>query len=310
MFFLTALAIPQIKGTRNALDLLVVVDITGSMNTRDYTVKGEPVSRLDFVKTALRQMLANLPCQSHLALGIFSERRVFLLFDPVEVCANFAAPDGTMAALDWREAWDGDSHISVGLDRAIALAADLHTDLVFMTDGQEAPPLPPVSRPAFESKPGTIKGLIVGVGGYELSPIPKFDKQGRETGFYGEHDVLQESRFGLAPAGSENREGYNPRNAPFGAMKGGGSEHLSSVREAYLTELADNTGLSYSHLADESALRDALQKAATPHKTEVLLDRRPLFAAFGLICLVLVYAMMPLLSRMRVYFKKAKPGVR
>ncbi len=41
----------------------------------------------------------------------------------------------------WREAWEGDSHIASGLYRAIDMAKDLNSNLVFITDGKEAPPL-------------------------------------------------------------------------------------------------------------------------------------------------------------------------
>jgi mxaL protein len=289
---------PPGRALRNSVDFLLVVDITGSMNTRDYSEGGETESRLDMVKKVARRALADLPCQSRLSLAIFAERRVFLLLNPIELCKNFAPIDGALAALNWREGWEGDSHIASGLYRAVALSHDLHTDLVFMTDGQEAPPLPWSGGPAFEGEPGEVKGLIVGVGGYALSPIPKYDDNGRETGFYRPDDVLQESRFGLPPPGAEQRSGYNARNAPFGDAHVEGNEHLSSVKEPYLKELAQKTGLAYIHLVGEPEFVSALRAHATPHPVNAIVERAPIFSAFGLICLGCVYAI-PLLRMLK-----------
>ncbi|WP_238279581.1 VWA domain-containing protein, partial [Methylobacterium goesingense] len=192
--------------TRDGVAVLAVVDITGSMNVRDYAdPDGQPASRLETAKAALRDLVAGLPCGSRFALGLFTERRPFLLFTPIETCAGFAPIDGALEAIDWRMAWEGDSRISAGLFRSIALAEELGTDLVFITDGQEAPPLPSSGGPAFEGKAGAVKGLIVGAGAAGLSPIPRFNDRGRETGFYRADEVQQENRFGPPPADAESR---------------------------------------------------------------------------------------------------------
>jgi mxaL protein len=291
--FGAALVLPPVKQRRDSYDVLFVVDITGSMNTRDYTQNGRPIARLEYIKGILRQTLIAMPCQSRIAIGIFTERRIFLLFDPIGVCANFSPIMGTISALNWRESWEGDSHIASGFYRAIDLAHDLRADLVFMTDGQEAPPLPWNGGPAFDGKPGTVKGMIVGVGGYALSPIPKYDKDGREIGFYGEHDVLQESRFGIPPPDAANRPGYNARNAPFGDVQMNNNEHLSSVREPYLKSLGQKSGMAYTHLTDAPAFVTSLRAHATPHPATVMASRAPAVGALGLACLACTYLFLP-----------------
>jgi len=290
---LLALAAPSATIERRSFDTLVVTDITGSMNTRDYSVDGRPVARLEFVKTALRDLLAELPCGSRLGLAVFSERRSFLLFEPVEVCANFAPIAGAIDSLDWRMAWEGDSRIAAGLFRAIDLSGELKTNLIFLTDGQEAPPLPFSGPPPFEARAGEVRGLIVGVGGYELSPIPKFDENGREIGFYGVEDVPHDNRFGLPPPGAEQREGYNARNAPFGAAVAVGVEHLSSVREPYLKSLAEKTGLSYAHLVDGPQILDAFEAAAAPQIRSAEFSLRPPLGAAASALLMVLFILLP-----------------
>jgi mxaL protein len=299
LFFVAALIVPPAREQANAVDVLFAVDITGSMNTRDYSENGHPVSRLDHIKAVLGQTLADMPCQSRVAVALFAERRIFLLFNPIEVCSNFSPIMGAISALDWREGWEGDSHIAEGLYKAIAVADDLHSDLVFMTDGQEAPPLPWSGGPTFDGKPGAVKGLVTGVGGYALSPIPKYDNNGNEVGFYGEDDVLQESRFGIPPPDAVNRPGYNARNAPFGDVHVNNNEHLSSVREPYLKGLAQRTGMTYAHLTDAADFIDALKAHARPHPVYVKVSRGPIMAGLGIACLAGVYLFIPLLAWLR-----------
>ncbi len=301
---LIALAAPLASIERRSFDTLVVVDITGSMNTRDYSVAGRPVSRLDFVKSTLRDFVSGLPCASRVGLGVFSERRSFLLFEPIEVCANYAPLAGAIDALDWRMAWEGDSRIAAGLFRAIDNARELDTNLVFFTDGQEAPPLPFSGPPPFEGRAGEVRGLIVGTGGYELSPIPKFDDHGREVGFYGSEDVPHDNRFGLPPPGSEQREGYNARNAPFGAAVAVGVEHLSSVRESYLQSLSEKTGLSYAHLADSGRLLNAFESAATPQYRAFALSLRPALGMSAAALLISLYILLPVFEKLRATRKR------
>jgi len=293
LLVLTALVVPPLPLTRDGVQVLAVVDITGSMNVRDYSASGQPQSRLEAAKAALRHLLAGLPCGSRFALGLFTERRPFLLFAPVEVCDGFAPIDGALAALDWRMAWEADSRVSAGLYRAVEMAAEIGTDLVFITDGQEAPPLPRGQTPPFEGRPGAVRGLIVGAGGYALAPIPKFSDRGREIGFYAESEVQQENRFGPPPADAESREGYNPRNAPFGAAAAQGSEHLSSVREDHLKDLANRTGLAYAHLDGPASLDAPLRAAATARPVPGRFDLRPFLGATALLLVLAAFTAAP-----------------
>jgi mxaL protein len=281
--------VSKVKRERDVYDILAVVDVTGSMLVRDMT-GDKAANRIDAAKKALHELLAALPCQSKLGLGIFTERRSFVLVDPVEVCENFAPLSGSIAGLDWRMAWEGDSMVTKGLHNAIDLAAPVNADIVFLTDGQEAPPLPPGSGPpAFEGKPGQVMGLVVGMGARTKSPIPKFDDEGRETGSYGPDDVPQENRTGPPPPDAESRPGYHPKFAPFGSEPPKGDEHLSSVRFEHLTAIAKQAGLAYVELAQNSNLMTAIAQHAHAKSTTVDVDLRPFTAALALMCLIAAY---------------------
>lgn len=284
-----ALVAPRVERMRPARDILAVVDVTGSMNVRDEVLEGEATSRLAMSKRGVRALLAALPCGSRLGLGIFTERRSFLLFEPAEVCSNFAALDGAIGALDWRMAWEGDSYVARGLHSGIALAEGVGADLVFLTDGHEAPPLAGDALPDFEGRPGEVRGLIVGVGGPDPVPIPKFDEDGREVGFYGEMDVPQENRSGPPPEDAHMREGWNPRNAPWGGEAARGTEHLSALREAHLQALSAQTGLGYVRLDAIRALPGEVLAATRARPIATQVDTAPLAGALALVALLALY---------------------
>jgi mxaL protein len=276
---------------RPIVDAVAIVDITGSMNTRDMGNPHGSETRLDAAKQALIDMIPDLPCRSRLGLGIFTERRSFLLFEPVEVCENYDALSGAISGLDWRMAWQGDSWIAKGLYSAIDVASALNSNLIFLTDGQEAPPTPYTGTPEFEGKVGAVKGLIVGVGGSESVPIPKFDDEGHQIGVYGPEDVEQENRVGPPPPGMETREGYNARNAPWGGEAAVGNEHMTSVKTAHLEELAAKTGLNYAELQKTGNLSGPLQAAARTRIVSVATNLAYIPAALALLITLLAYAL-------------------
>lgn len=272
-------------------DALVVVDITGSMNTRDMGDPHGSQNRLEAARQAVADLLETLPCQSKLGLGVFTERQSFLLFEPVEICGNYDALKGALSELDWRMAWAGDSYIAKGLYSAIGLASDLKSDVIFLTDGHEAPPLPFTGVPPFEGEKGAVHGIVVGVGSPDKSPIPKHDDEGRETGVYGPSDVPQDNRIGAAPPDAEQREGYNARNAPFGAVPAQGDEHLSSVRTAHLQDLAARTGLTYVELQKTPALAGPLLAAAKQRLVSARTNFAYVPAALALLLAALIYVL-------------------
>ena len=290
---LTALAllVPRIQMTRNVYDVVAIVDLTKSMITRDMHVNGKDADRLDAAKRALTRLLADMPCQSRLGLGIFTERRSFLLFNPVEVCQNFAPVETAIQSLDWRMAWEGDSMVTSGIYSAMHVAEDLGADLVFLTDGHEAPPLPPGGgMPDYEGEIGKVRGLLLGVGGRDKVPLPKIDDDGNEIGHYGHDDLPQENRSGAPPPDAHLRPGWHPKWAPFGTDPPKGDEHLAYVRSEYLEKLAAKTGLTHVDLIDTPNLLPAVSAHARPRPVEVWVDIRPIPAALALLLLVALYA--------------------
>jgi len=280
---------------RARFDHVIVLDITQSMDVQDEVLDGKPISRLLYAKHALRQALLRLPCGSKIGWGVFTEYRSFLLFEPVEVCANLSELRSTLAHIDGRMAWSGNSEIAKGLHSGIAMARQLpgSPSLVFVTDGQEAPPLSPQHRPSFDDKPGDVAGVIVGVGDVRPSPIPKSDPSGRPLGFWQADEVAQTDLYGAGRGASLSGERMTEDAAAAPAPALGatpGSEHLSALREPYLRLLGRERGLAFVRLDSPEALIAALTAPALAKPTAVRADGRIVFAWLALGLLLARYA--------------------
>ena len=277
---------PSVPMQRALFDHVIVLDITQSMNVRDTLIDGKPAARLDFAKHALRQSLTEMPCGSKVGWGIFTEYRSLLLLAPLEVCANLGELRASLARIDGRMAWTGNSEITKGLYAGISIAKQLpeHPDLVFISDGQEAPPLNPRNRPAFGGKPGEVDGLVLGVGALLPSPIPKIDPAGRALGFWKADEVMQRDPRSQGRGGTGEAmvgEAVDDRVA------GAGSEHLSALREAHLRLLAGDTGLGYHHLVDADTFIAALTAPALARPVPARFELGPWLAGLALLLLLL-----------------------
>lgn len=294
-----AVVLPDLPFPGKKFDYFMLVDITRSMNVRDYqAADGEPVSRLDKVKADMLASIRELPCGSRVGLGIFTERTPTLLYTPVEICRDFTELQETINRLDWRMAWVADSNIMLALANSIELMRQVRLDdsiLLFFTDGHEAPPMNPRYQPDLqELQQGSdetrspVKGIIIGTGATALSRIPKYDEDGNQIGYYTAEDVPHNTTFGL-PEDPDKIEGYVPRNAPWGQNQQTGNEHLSSVRIGYLQDLAGQAGLHFHHLQTQDALLNAMQHPdfARPQRRKTDLSAIP--ASLSLLLLAIAY---------------------
>ena len=280
---------PGIEVEQALFEHVIVIDVTQSMNVQDELVDGRPASRLVFAKRALARSLRELPCGSKVGWAVFTEYRAFLLLAPIEVCGGLVELQSTLGRIDGQMAWSGNSEVAKGLHSGLGIARLLPNkpSLVFVTDGHEAPPLNPKHRPSFEDKPGEVPGLLVGVGGLVPLPIPKTDPSGRPLGFWGADEVAQSDVYSEG-RGTSVREKFVDDDKPVSALPGAtpGSEHLSSLREAYLRLLAHEQGLGYHRLLDGDGLAQALTAPALARPVSAQADLRPWLAGLAL-CLLL-----------------------
>jgi mxaL protein len=286
---LLALERPSVLMARPVHRYLVVLDITESMNVRDAGAGAAPTTRLALAKEGVARALLGLRCGSEVGLALFAEHRALVLFAPVEVCEHYGVIRSMLAGLDWRLAWRGGSEIARGLDSSMRATAALGapTRLVFISDGHEAPPVDARLRRHLQDDAGIAQGLIVGVGGDRLTPIPRLDEDGALVAFWAADVVQQVDNYSLGRHTSERGEQMAGVDAgDLRARIARGTEHLSSLREGYLKELARESGLEYRRAATAGQLSDILRERRYAHAREVPVDPRALLALAGLALLI------------------------
>ncbi|MBP0595617.1 VWA domain-containing protein [Paraburkholderia sp. LEh10] len=270
----SAVWLPPVGFTRPVFRYVVTFDITQSMDVEDIAMGGKPVSRIDFAKAAMADALQRLPCGSEIGWSVFTNQRSLLLLAPVEVCGNY---DGLLASLDQisgKMRWVNSSVIAQGgLYSAIRAAAELGrgTDVVFITDGQEAPPVAPNETTVRDIPQGLVHGWLIGVGGDQPAPIPKTDANGVRTGYWRADEVRQVQPAPGASGAAAATESH---------------EELSELRETYLEAVANHLGFGYRRLVAPESLRAPLTDARFAHPIPVATDIRWIPAALALVLLV------------------------
>jgi mxaL protein len=278
ILIMAALWLPKIPRDVKVMDALFVVDITDSMNVEDVSMGGESVSRLDWTKEFLRQTLLEMPCGSHAGLAIFSEARSLILMNPVEVCDTYHDLVQMLGQLNTYMAWARSSEVSKATYTAIkqAKSIDPQPTVVFITDGHEAPPVHESLFPKFPGKPGEVHGLMVGVGGEDLLPIPKTNEDGVIDGVWGVNDVMHQDVYAsLQGGGNQNK----PR-----------TEHLSSQKVAHLETLAHRVGFGLmSSPTKPQLLVKAIEDEAVTRKQRIDYDFYPLLSLLALVLMLSMF---------------------
>jgi mxaL protein len=266
---LLAWAMPTFNRSRATYDYLVVFDITQSMNVADYMLGEAPASRLAYAREATRRALRDLPCGSRVGWGAFAEYRTVLLLAPIEVCAHYSDLLASLDRIDGRMRWGEASEVWKGVLWAIRAAKETRgaPNVIFLSDGHEAPPLGAGAHPLFDDvKPGDVRGWLIGVGGYTPQPIPRTDDEGKLIGYWRAEDVMQTD---ASDDGGPSRE------------------HMSALRERHLRALAKEVGFEYARLAGPASLSDAMRdpRFARPRSVPIDLYWLPVAAALMLLAL-------------------------
>jgi mxaL protein len=291
-----ATTVSTFRVSQNTFRYLFVLDITQSMNVADMELDSRSATRFDFAKSAVETALRNLPCGSEAGLGIFTAHRSFVMFTPVEICEHYRALSQMLRKIDWRMAWTARSEVAKGLYSAIEGTVQIQTDarLVFLTDGHEAPPLNRSIRPPMRAEPGAVIGLIAGIGGLVPSRIPHLDDKGSIVGYWGHDEVMQIDIHSLGRAASEEGEGMVGINmADISRRIMLGQEHLSSLRENHLQELAAQTGLDYVRIESPLQFVENLRNEKYARQTPILSDMGWIPASLAFMSLFYCFVVTP-----------------
>jgi mxaL protein len=272
---LLALVAPRAKLPHDTFDYVVFFDITQSMDVQDYEIGGSPVSRLTYARYAMKRALRDLPCGSRIGWGAFAEYRSLLLLAPVEVCDNYNDLLASLDNIDGRMRWANASEVGKGVYWSVrtALEEGSKPDVLFISDGHEAPPLNPAELPSMpdDVQPGQVRGWIIGAGGDTPQRIPRTDAEGGRLGYWRANDVIQ------------------LRSADGRGIIG--AEHLSALREPHLKALATRVGFAYTRLAGPDSIATAMRDARFVRRAPAPVDLYWLPVGAAVLVLALRFAL-------------------
>lgn len=289
---------PEVPLLRPVHSFLFVVDISMSMHTRDMHIDGEPASRAEAIRRSLTDALRDLPCGTRAGLGIFAGYQTMVLYAPVEVCSHYNELASSVSKISPQAIWASDSEIAKGIYNAISFLedGDRETQLVFVTDGHEAPPISARYRPQFRGTVGAVNGWLVGVGEIAGSPIPKIDDRGRQVGIWRESEVAQSDPYTAGRSTSGGGEKMvdldtSKISADVEARLQAtpGREHLSQLRETYLKLLAEELEFDYTRLGSGTVLAAKLISGRASAWRWVPTQISQGLGVLAVICLLMAY---------------------
>ncbi|HSH72521.1 MAG TPA: VWA domain-containing protein [Methylophilaceae bacterium] len=254
VLLLIAILKPAVPLQRNIYSYIFVADISQSMNVVDATLNGKLVSRLAYSQYLMHRVVSSLPCGTRVSISVFAGVSVAAMYTPIEVCANYASIQDTIDHLEWRMAWSGNSRLR---DSLFALARVIRgfpapAQVVYFTDGEEAPKLHVFNTKDLTNFQGGSDWLFVGIGSDVGTPIPKLDEKNQLIGYWsGESFALQP---GIAQI-SEANIGTRDDN-----VAGENDRYLSKLDEEYLKSISKEISANYVRGDSVQSVLSAMKK--------------------------------------------------
>ncbi len=282
-----AIFLTNIPLMHNTQSHMIYVDVTQSMNAKDMQILGRSVSRLEYTKHILKGAIKKLPCGTKIGIGVFFRANFVHLYNPIEVCRNYDVILDTIDHIEWRMASQGSSNILLAIrelqDSYLLQDSSGWADkIVLITDGDEAPPLNPLTNVSLSEWQGDPGHLIVGVGNDRAVPIPKLNSKNEIIGYWSTHSIK------IAPASRVNEGTNNVRDDSLASEPY--EYYLSKLDEPHLKEIAKDIQANYLKLGNEEALANAiLNQVSLFSRLVSKFSLNGIFAAFACLFILATY---------------------
>ncbi len=282
IFLIAGLINPKVTIERDIHNYIFVVDISQSMLTKDMTIDGEKISRLDFSKKLLQGIMDQLPCKTNVSVAMFAGVSVAATYTPINVCDNFSAISSTIQYLDWRSVWSGNSRIREGFSSLARLIRSFPQSarVVFLTDGEEAPKLHAFNTRDLSQFQGESDWLIVGIGSEEGSAIPKYDSENQLIGFWSNES------FALQPGIAQISESNIGSRSDIIAFSES-DRYISKLNEKYLVEITSMIKGKYVRGDSVNTVISEMNNIPPSWRDDSELPLRNLFVTLSLIFFLL-----------------------
>lgn len=275
---LIALYNPTIPITKNIYNYIFIVDISQSMNTKDMLIDNKEVSRINYTKSMISNILERLPCKSKVSIGMFAGVSVAATYTPIEVCENFSVINSTIENLDWRSTWSGNTRIResmINLARLIRSFPE-SAQVIYFTDGEEAPKLHVFNTRDLSQFQGGSDWLLVGIGSEKGAPIPKYDSKNQLIGYWSNESFALQP--GIAQI-SQSNIGTRNNNVAYSVS----DRYISKLAEEYLNNLSGEIKGHYVRGDDITKIISAMSKQKPSWRDQTKLPLRYFFILIALI---------------------------
>ena len=284
IFLVIAFINPKFTMKKDISNYIFVVDITQSMLTQDALLNGEKVSRLKYAKDISQKVLEQLPCKTKVSIGMFAGVSVAATYTPIEVCENFSAINETIERLDWRSVWAGNTRLRASMINLARLIRSFpeSAQVVYFTDGEEAPKLHAFNTEDLNQFQGANNWLFVGIGSDEGTPIPKYDNKNQLIGYWSNESFALQP--GVAQISAQNAGGRdnNVSSASY-------DRYLSRLDEEYLKSLAQEIKGDYVNGSDIKGILSAMKKQPSAWRDDTEVQLRNIFSFFALIFFIIQF---------------------
>jgi len=182
---IVALAQPMLtksetKVTASGVDIVVAIDMSGSMQSEDFEINGEPANRLVMAKDVLKKFIEKRPSDR---IGLVAFATQAYIAAPMTLDHDFLLKN--LERLQIGTIDESQTAIGSGLSTAINRLRDLKSKskiVILMTDGQNnAGKIEPMTA-AEAAQTLNVKVYIIGVGTRGMGKVPVF-MGGRKVGY-------------------------------------------------------------------------------------------------------------------------------
>ena len=257
---LLAINNPTVQLKKSITSYMLLVDVSQSMNAEDLLVKDSPVTRIEYTKLLLKNIIDRSDCGSFFSINIFVADNIANIIEPVEKCKNYDELMDTISKLEWRMAWKGNSRITFGIKSAAKMQDSLNfpSKILFFTDGDEAPKVNAINRVNLDDFNLGEELIFVGIGGNVPVPVKRYNSRNMYVGYWGS-DI-----YDSLPGATGSRNSDSGKDEPDPSV-------ASADYERYLTKLYDDYLISLSEQIKSQYIKGELSDTFT----KKILDNRP-----------------------------------
>lgn len=273
---LLAMYNPTLQFKKSITSYMFLVDVSQSMNAEDLVVGDSPITRINYTKMLLKQIIDKSDCGSFFSINIFVADNVANIIEPVEKCNNYDELMDTINKLEWRMAWKGNSRITFGIKSAAKMQDSLNfpSKILFFTDGDEAPKVNAINRVNLDDFNLGEELIFVGVGGDTPVPVKRYNSRNMYVGYWGS-DI-----YDSLPGATGSRNSDSGKDEPDPSVASADYErYLSKLYEEYLISLSEQIKSQYikGDLSDKFTKYILSNRPQQKIKSDLQMERPSIF---------------------------------